>query len=359
MPIGDRIGGFIRPGFNPLLAPGAPTIGTADGESGLGTTVSITFTAPSDVGGGAVTGYTATARNTSSGATSSATGTSSPIAITGLTLGQAYTVTVAAENAYGPGGASAASNSVTTSLIEGQTVYDTYASYSWVAPVGVTSVSVVCVGAGSPTGGGGGGLGYKNTITVVPGTGYTVRPGGAFTSGGDARQDSYFISTSDVKGGGGVQTSPSIGGDYVGTGGGNGGQGTYINGGSYYGGGGGAGGYSGAGGRGGGANGDATAGSGGGGGGAYRVTYAPGGQGNGGGGVGILGSGSNGAAGGSGGSGGANGTTGSGGTGGVGGAYGGGGGTGDSSGGLGGKGAVRIIWPGTTRYFPSTNTADV
>jgi hypothetical protein len=25
----------------------------------------------------------------------------------------------------------------------------------------------------------------------------------------------------------------------------------------------------------------------------------------------------------------------------------------------GGAGAVRIIWPGTTRYFPSTNTGDL
>jgi len=349
MPIGDRIGGFIRPGFNPLLAPGAPTIGTLS-NGGLGTNASIAFTAPSDVGGGAVTGYTATARNTSSGATSSATGTSSPIAITGLTLGQAYTVTVAAENAYGPGGASAASNSLTTSVIEGQQAYTSAGSYSWVAPAGVTSVSVVAVGGGSSTGGGGGGLGYKNGYTVAAASSYTV-------SVGSAGNDSYFVSVSDAKGGGGQ--AGGTGGTYAGTGGGNGGEGTYTFGGSYMGGGGGAGGYSGTGGRGGGATGDATAGSGGGGGGAYRVTYTPGAAGNAGGGVGILGSGSSGAAGGFGGSGGANGTTGSGGYGGVGGAYGGGGGTGDSSGGLGGKGAVRIIWPGTTRYFPSTNTADV
>jgi hypothetical protein len=29
------------------------------------------------------------------------------------------------------------------------------------------------------------------------------------------------------------------------------------------------------------------------------------------------------------------------------------------TGGDGSVGAVRIIWPGTTRYFPSTNTADM
>jgi hypothetical protein len=45
----------------------------------------------------------------------------------------------------------------------------------------------------------------------------------------------------------------------------------------------------------------------------------------------------------------------------VGGAYGGGGGAGISSGtnARGGVGAVRIIWPGTTRSFPSTCTGNL
>jgi hypothetical protein len=47
--------------------------------------------------------------------------------------------------------------------------------------------------------------------------------------------------------------------------------------------------------------------------------------------------------------------------GGAGGAYGGGGGYNDNlvTGGAGAVGAVRIIWPGTTRSFPSTNTGDL
>jgi hypothetical protein len=50
--------------------------------------------------------------------------------------------------------------------------------------------------------------------------------------------------------------------------------------------------------------------------------------------------------------------------GGNGGPYGGGGGSGNaflptSIGGSGGSGAVRIIWPGTTRQFPSTNTGNL
>ena len=63
--------------------------------------------------------------------------------------------------------------------------------YSWVAPTGVTKVSVVAIGNGkcggtgncticvSGLGGGGGGLGYKNNISVTPGTGYTVVVGSA------------------------------------------------------------------------------------------------------------------------------------------------------------------------------------
>jgi hypothetical protein len=44
----------------------------------------------------------------------------------------------------------------------------------------------------------------------------------------------------------------------------------------------------------------------------------------------------------------------------VGGAHGGGGGAGWATpNSLGGVGAVRIIWPGTTRSFPSTNTGDL
>ncbi len=109
MPIGDRIGGFIRPGFNPLLVTDAPTIGTA--SSGGSLAISIAFTAPSDVGGGAITSYEAIATDTVTAAVFTASGSSSPITVTGLTEGQTYTVTVSATNAYGPSSISAASNS--------------------------------------------------------------------------------------------------------------------------------------------------------------------------------------------------------------------------------------------------------
>lgn len=103
--------GFISAGYDPLEVPNAPTIGTA--VSASPTSVSVTFTAPSNVGGSAITGFVATAKKTSDSTTISGTGSSSPITISGLTTGDAYTVTVAAVNSYGLGVSSAASNSVT------------------------------------------------------------------------------------------------------------------------------------------------------------------------------------------------------------------------------------------------------
>lgn len=275
----------------------------------------------------------------------------------------------------------------------GQQAYTTAGTYSWTAPPGVTSVSVVCVG--------GGGGGTRNSSTDVAGNG----------------GDSYFIDLSTVAGLGGSRGGPSSGtqgqihatygrgGSYVGDGGGNGGY-SLIGSNPFYGGGG-AGGYAGNGGNGGNGNGSGQVtipggnGSGGGGGGGAWAS---------GGGVGILGQGSNGQGsptatsvtgvgqptGGSGGASGVQYPNGNNSTGFVGGAYGaggagtytisgGGGGLGwknnitvvpgqsytvvvgaggtkdpgaSSFCGRGGSGAVRIIW-GDGRAFPSTNTGNI
>ena len=260
-----------------------------------------------------------------------------------------------------------------------QTEFTQSGSYQWTAPVGVTSVCVVCIGGGGNgqgnNGDGGGGLGWKNNISVTPGQNYTVVVGAAGGYNG-AGGTSYFISSSIVSGGGGgagTFSAPGSGGSYTGDGGGNGGSGgigvSATTGGA---GGGGAGGYSGDGGNGG--NGSSTAsanggssGQGGGGGGGAGANW----EGGAGGGVGIYGEGANGA--------GATtavrhpalayyyGQTGQGGSGGtpttvtsslpiVSGQFGGGGGGGNGVGP--GAGAVRIIW-GAGRAFPSTNTADI
>jgi hypothetical protein len=367
-----------------IAAPSAPTSVTAAYNFSTNQ-ATITFTAPGS-NGSPITSYTVTS---SGGQT--ATGTSSPIVMSGLPTGPAYTFTVVASSAIGNSSASAQSNSVMTTIPVGQQAYTTPGDYSWIAPAGVTSVSVVAVGqGGSPSGnggggGGGGGLGWKNNITVVPGQSYTV----AVTLNGD----SYFISAATVRGGvgsasayypGGGTQYGGAGGTFTGDGGGNGGAGgsgqwSYCGGG-----GGGTGGYSGNGGQGGvgyysgGSGGSAGSGGGGGGGGGANGN-ALGYSGSGGGGVGILGQGVSGAAGiigggyggsaptpGGGGSGGYQGSNGS--TGGsvnnpnIGRYGGGGGGPGGGGGDVyqhGGFGAVRIIWPGNTRSFPSTNTVDM
>lgn len=269
----------------------------------------------------------------------------------------------------------------------GDQIYTTPGTFSWVCPAGVTSISVLAIGGGGggsqyssyAMGGAGGGLGWKNNITVIPGNSYTVVVGiggtkGAYgfnasVSGGD----SYFINATTVKGGGGIggayNTIQTTGGTYIGDGGGNGGYGPIVNTSAYANAGSGAGGYSGAGG-----NAPSTTntagnpgigGAGGSGGNAGSSTTSSGG-----GGVGIFGQGANGTGGlGStsnattGGGGGSGGTDG-----GIfstatifarGGLYGGGGGGSDTSSnynGDGGSGAVRIIW-GPGRSFPSTQVS--
>jgi|GEM_PF-1529063 len=88
-------------------APYSPTIGTATAVGA--TSVSVAFTAPISNGGSAVTSYTVT----SNPGGIIATGASSPITVSGLTSGTAYTFTVTATNALGTGPSSSASNSVT------------------------------------------------------------------------------------------------------------------------------------------------------------------------------------------------------------------------------------------------------
>jgi hypothetical protein len=87
--------------------PGTPTIGTA--STSASATASVTFTAPSYLGKPTGTSYIATSNPDAITGTSS----TSPISITGLTNGTAYTFTVKLNNGVVDSLSSAASNSVT------------------------------------------------------------------------------------------------------------------------------------------------------------------------------------------------------------------------------------------------------
>ncbi len=88
------------------VVPDAPTIGTATAGD---TQATVTFSAPAFTGGAAITLYTVTSNP--GGITG--TGAASPIIVTGLTNGIAYTFTVTADNSAGTSAPSAASNSIT------------------------------------------------------------------------------------------------------------------------------------------------------------------------------------------------------------------------------------------------------
>ncbi len=104
--------GFISAFFDPLNNPNAPTIGAATGGDAQ---ASVTFTAPANVGGSAITQFDAI----SSPSGIIGTAASSPITVTGLTNGTSYTFAVWATNTFGPSAYSASSGSVTPALQRG------------------------------------------------------------------------------------------------------------------------------------------------------------------------------------------------------------------------------------------------
>lgn len=148
------------------VVPGAPT-GISASPSGTGQ-ISVAFTAPANTGGSPITGYTVTA--SPGGATG--TGAGSPIAVSGLTVGQSYTFTVTATNSAGTGSASAASNAVVAAdaiVASPSSATVAYNTASTVAltisgiPTGVTVIGGAAHGQTSVS---------ATTVTYTPTTGY-------------------------------------------------------------------------------------------------------------------------------------------------------------------------------------------
>ncbi len=99
------IGRFVGGPSTSTTVPGAPTIGNATAGNAQ---AAVSFTPPASDGGSPITSYTVISNP--GGITAS--GPSSPIGVTGLANGTAYSFTVTATNAIGTGPPSAASNSL-------------------------------------------------------------------------------------------------------------------------------------------------------------------------------------------------------------------------------------------------------
>lgn len=160
--------------------PGAPTGAAA--TAGI-TTVTVTFAAPIDPGGSAISGYTVTSLP-AGGVDSDAGSTGLSHVITGLTGGTAYTFTVTAANSYGTGPSSVASNSVTLPTVPGAptavvaAASNAQATVTFVAPAsdGGSPITGYTVISDPPGGidGDAGTTGLVHTVTgLVNGTPYT------------------------------------------------------------------------------------------------------------------------------------------------------------------------------------------
>jgi len=129
--------------ITPVTVPGAPTAVSAAAGNGRAT---VSFTPPASDGGSAITSFTVT----STPGNLTATGNASPITVTGLSNGTAYTFSVTATNAAGTGAVSAASTSVTP-----------------VVPVYVLTLTFAGTGGGAVNGGMSCGTGTGCTPAVL------------------------------------------------------------------------------------------------------------------------------------------------------------------------------------------------
>lgn len=208
--------------------PQAPTIGTATPAPNE---ASVTFTAGA-TGGSTITGYTVT----SSPGNITATGSSSPIVVSGLTNGTAYTFTVTATNANGTSAASSATTSVTPVGVTLFTSSGTFTPSSY-----PTNYTVYVVGGGGGWGGnygngssglngygGAGGSGYytKSTGTLSSGS-LSVVIGGAGSQGSSGTASSFGAVTANGGGNGVISGSWGGSGGHGGSGGGAGFGGYY------------------------------------------------------------------------------------------------------------------------------------
>ncbi|MFM8236223.1 MAG: fibronectin type III domain-containing protein [Actinomycetota bacterium] len=105
--------------FTAATVPGAPTVGTATrGDA----SVAVAFTAPVSNGSATITGYSVACTSSDGGAAGTASGATSPISVTNLTIGKTYTCAVQAMNAIGTGPASASTTAFVFASVPGAPV---------------------------------------------------------------------------------------------------------------------------------------------------------------------------------------------------------------------------------------------
>jgi hypothetical protein len=109
---GNSVASDASAPITPVGAPDAPTSVVASYTSGT-TQSSISFSNPANNGGASITSYTVT----SSPGGFTATGSSSPLVVTGLAFGTSYTFTVTATNGVSTSNPSSPSNSITTVMV--------------------------------------------------------------------------------------------------------------------------------------------------------------------------------------------------------------------------------------------------
>jgi hypothetical protein len=197
--------------------PGAPTIGTV---TIVGTTATIPFTAPANNGGYAISSYTVI----SNPGNLTATGSSSPLTISGLTAGTSYTFSVRATNSYGTGSLSTNSNSVTpvsltfsiSPSVSGKSTWNLgtdgplslSTAGTWTITPTATGAAVIKMwgaagGAGGSSPGGPGGYttgtySFANTsqsFSVVVGGGGTASTSAPYGAGGGGGYSGLFLGT--------------------------------------------------------------------------------------------------------------------------------------------------------------------